>query len=669
MLTREEAKSRLAEWQLLQHENRVATAVRELPASLRDTAEWLLDLNEDDEPRGRQGSYYRRAKKSRTAAIAFDRMSAKQRKKVFDILAPSLAPALEDAWQLIKKLPYQGGSDRRAFRAPHQPVLAAAVQASFLEFMAEVCGRYPASRLTAPWLASWTPHLDIPNETMGILLAAVLNRDSAESGEVFEILRQSLTNQHEIGGMGAHVLKAFLLSNREDGWELVEKTLLAAQRQEGLRQSILESIDESHPTAFRRMLRLILYHDLTRFSATVRAIDVWFGNLWSATSIGVFNKMLAQTVSMLEDPAAQEQALSGQDAQAAFLALWCAAIEDADASIPMAEKLLSSNSVELRYVAVVHLTSLKLKSATKAVSPALDDEDLRVAVRSLAGLSYGGDEETENSLGGERFERLERLVDRLPAKAITLKPLVWPWTGTNIKQAQVSVWLLETLGNRPAMRLIPHLEKMDASTRLQAIARLIATEPWDAATRRAVMDLAGDSSAPVRDLALAALIKRAVGEQGLTLEELSRFADYLTRKSSDLRCGILELLVQQEDAKVLSVAQRLLAARNSLQRVAGLELLRELTEARRLAPECKQLADSYRSRRFKLSSEEQSHLASILSEQKQSASLADALGSWIRRNERPGGAARFEAPLYHASRCRLSALARSACASESRNDH
>src|SRR3712207_9483814 len=77
--------------------------------------------------------------------------------------------------------------------------------------------------------------------------------------------------------MGRHVSAALLGSEREDGWELVERLLLAAQRQEGLRQAVLEGVDEAHPQAFRRMLALILEHGLTRFSATVRALDVWFG--------------------------------------------------------------------------------------------------------------------------------------------------------------------------------------------------------------------------------------------------------------------------------------------------------------------------------------------------------------------------------------------------------
>lgn len=81
------------------------------------------------------------------------------------------------------------------------------------------------------------------------------------------------------------------------------------------------------------MLRLILDHDLVRFSATVRAIDVWFGHFWAAATPSIFKKMLAQLIEFLDDPDARQKALAGKHAEAAFLALWSMATEDLLATI------------------------------------------------------------------------------------------------------------------------------------------------------------------------------------------------------------------------------------------------------------------------------------------------------------------------------------------------
>jgi hypothetical protein len=128
------------------------------------------------------------------------------------------------------------------------------------------------------WFAAWTPYLHYyAADTLGILFAAAINQNDALGQTIFDSLLASANGNHEIGAMGRHVTRALLIANREDGWDFIERLLLAAQRQEGLRQTILETIDEAHPIAFRRMVRLIVEHNLTRFSATIRALDVWFG--------------------------------------------------------------------------------------------------------------------------------------------------------------------------------------------------------------------------------------------------------------------------------------------------------------------------------------------------------------------------------------------------------
>ena len=105
--------------------------------------------------------------------------------------------------------------------------------------MVALCRRYKSEAFTPVWLATWAAHVSAGymgvDRELGPLLSAMLNESTAEADEVFEILRQSLSGQHEIAGVGHHTYAALLLSNRPAAWELVEKTLLAAQRQEGLR--------------------------------------------------------------------------------------------------------------------------------------------------------------------------------------------------------------------------------------------------------------------------------------------------------------------------------------------------------------------------------------------------------------------------------------------------
>ncbi len=622
MLKPEQAAAQLAQWKLPEEENRFAKEMEKLSPAARQIAEamWGNDLG--------PYQYEERQKRHQEATRKIDKISDNHRQELFTLLSPNLAPALAAAWEMLKSTPYQISYTRKAFRVPARPGMTVNKRFTWLLLLGRLASEYPADVLTPKWLATWATHLSGGHQAeIGILLAAILNDEQhPEAGEIFEILRESLNNRHEIGAMGRHVTTAFLMSNQKDGWELIEKTLLAAQRQEGLRQSILEAIDESHPEAFRRMLRLVLDEDLIRFAATVRAVDVWFDNLWAAGSNGVIKNMLTQVVEYLEDPSRADKALAGKDPQAAFLALWCQATVDAHHSISSAEKLLSHKSVEMRYIAAKHLRNLSLDASAIPLIKALEDEDLRVALLGVGTAAYSmdGDEEDGEATVREdddRFEKLEKLLDRLPVKPEKLKPLVWPWTEIQVKRSDVAYHLLPALGKRPAIRLLPHLEKMEGPGRWRAVRHMIDTKPWDAATRAAIVELVGDAASDTRDTALNALKELVLDEK-----EVIQLESLLTRKAADLRRNILELILKLPDAEALASTARLLAGKDANQRLAGLEILRLMTDKKRSVPACRAQATSYTAARKKVSKEEQSHLDEIAKDKVAVATLDDALG-------------------------------------------
>src|SRR5262249_29093534 len=213
-------------------------------------------------------------------------------------------------------------------------------------------------------------------------------------------------------------------------WEFIEKLLLAAQRQEGLRQVVLESIDEAHPEAFRRMLRLILDQNLLRFSACVRAVDVWLELNFSTLTPRAVRKVVEQALRFLEDDAARAEALRAGDGQAVYLALWALAFSDAAQAVPVAAGLLKDADVGRRFAALTLLQQLKLTVTRPAFLSALDDADLRVVTTAVEALT---DEELCALPPGTKppddglFERVEKLLERLPESPTELEPLVWPW--------------------------------------------------------------------------------------------------------------------------------------------------------------------------------------------------------------------------------------------------
>ena len=317
-------------------------------------------------------------------------------------------------------------------------------------------------------------------DAFGILFAAAIDQgDELGQRIIVQILLDSAQGEHEIGAMGRHITRGLLVANRPEGWEFVERLLLAAQRQEGLRQTILETIDEAHPIAFERMLRLIVAENLTRFSAVIRAIAVWFGFGLESLNEKLAKQILTQVSELLGDETVRQDALESSNPQTVYLALWSFGFRDAIAAINLAVPLLQHSEPTHRFVAVHFLTQLDVTPARLALIEAINDPDLRVATHAVQAFQYCSDEMMTIS---EVFEQLENNLLRFPEKP-KISTIVWDWMRLESSQELVATAMVNHLGTRSPKRLIPFLSVMDVYKRQEVAQLLAAVQPWDAEIR------------------------------------------------------------------------------------------------------------------------------------------------------------------------------------------
>ena len=560
----------------------------------------------------------------------FQGLSPGEWKRVIATLVPQVAPSAEAACNSLALRPYQDGITRKPFRCPRSPVTLADVRGRWLLHIAFLLGEYDADirwvAERAAYLASWSGGTDV-----GWLLAGAIDVGDSTGQEVQEILTASALGQHETGQMGRHVTQALMSCNRPDAWEFVERLLLSAQRQEGLRQTILESVDESHPQAFRRMLRLILDENLSRFSSVVRAADTWFGFMWDGASGIKIDDLLKRVLLFLEDSSARSAALGDADAETVYLALWCIAFEDIDAAIDPASSLLAAPSVEIRFVATHFLAQALWSSALPPLVSALADPDLRVAARALDSFAV---DMTARVDGDRLFSQLEQLMGRMPKRAQTLEALVWPWWKRKIERPQIASALAANASAVPAERLLPYIPDLDPTARARFIRRAAGlhsrweTPAKDAKKRRlspaeraVALELLGDGSAEVRQAAFEAL-----RDLPLETDEVDRLIDLLGRKPGDLRSGGLARLRTLGNADLLAAADRLLADPSELRRLAGLELLRDAGETQRASAEVRPRVERYAADHPAITDQERAHVTAVLGERIETAKRDDALG-------------------------------------------
>ncbi len=624
MLKPESARQQLEKLKSKKHLQDRLARLRALPKPLASLAFGLFGKQPDGNYPKEWGD---RAKlqMASTSKLAGD---GRARGRVFTALFPTLVAEVEAGWQLLARLPYTLGYNRRAFRAPGRPELYHGKRQAYLGCLIDCVAPLQDHTLTPDWLAAWAVHLGWQTDDLGYLFAGLIDAGGATASSVLAILKDSAANRHEIGGPGGHATRGLLCCARPDAWEFVEKLLLAGQRQEGLRQTILEAVDEAHPEAFRRLLNIVLDQDLIRFASVVRAAGVWLGAAEEAENPKKVKADLQAIRDMLANPPARQKAIAKGDAVSAYRALWATAFEDAEAALKAATSLVKDKNPARRFAAAKLAWETGLPEAARVILPLLQDADLRLV--SLA-VHYAGqlarsdeDDGIAAPLPANLFEQIEKVIPKLPEKKKELKAPVKDWFVPDIGQGDAAAVLLNCLGDRPAERLLPYLPVMDVYDRVRALAHLCQPRTLTTKVRQTLLAIAGEPNRYVREAALTYLKKSKLAE-----DEVQTLEGYLTRKTADFRRSIFELLLNRGDKLVLGTIDRLLGAGDANCRAAGIELSRRMVDDERSAEVIRAKLRTYCDAKGKrLAAAEAAAIEIVLNPAARPPTLADGLGTF-----------------------------------------
>ena len=583
MLTAEEAAARLATLHDPAWREPAARRVAALPRPLREPAGALLSAGPATADREAAAAHRDR---QLAAAATLDELSTKERGELLSALHPGLGQALARWWTDGQQRPYLRGWTRKAFRILGSPQVTRPVRLDELTHLLSLAGPYDAD---PAWLAIWGGYQLAPGQyrafrqrMVGDLLAAAIDLGGPAADETLAALLQIGNGEHPTGMMGRHVIVALLGAGRPEGWEFTERLLLAAQRQEGLRQSILESADEGHPAAFDRMLAVVLDNKLLRFAAAVRAAGVWLGFGADVTQIPLVEQRVRALAAYRADQAQRAAALASRDPWDAYVALCAGGMRDVTAAISEARALATADDADLRAVAVRFAAATALSSGQELIAGALDDPDVRVAALAAGLLNQ------DALCRPGTFDALARLTGRLPATPREAPGLGVEPAPVPLSRSATAGLLVRAVGDRPVADLLPWLPVMDPSARAR-VARLLTRAgrprasahgaPGDPAEapglpgefRPVIIGLLTDRSPLVRGIAIEALAKACLDPADAPAIEA-----LLTRAASDLRRGALTMLAALPPAAARDSAARLSASKDKRQREAATELRRVL---------------------------------------------------------------------------------------------
>ena len=517
------------------------------------------------------------------------------------LFGKEIAPYVQRVWDSLLAYPYQRWWGRRPFRSKN-PADYTEVQLS------KMCTlhHYYSSGVGVLPIAEQFQYVVYNEDDVEAFFALLLDE---KPDAYYELFKDIFSSEHEIGGVCPVLIKAALITQDTRYRTLVEQLLLAAQLQEGLRQMILESLDETSLASLQHFIGVILEHNLTRFSSVVRAVDVWFGFGWEAPQQSVIKRTLELAQTFLSDRLAAEKAVNSKDNIERYVALWAVGVRSVQQALDLAVKAIQDPQtshegriVTLYFVQQTQITYTDIATYAEAHFGEASDLDYWL----LQNLPKG-------SPSPALFDRMQAVAKTLPKEGKHFEGVGFRWLSFTLKQQEIYRFLIGEANEQQQQRLAAELSEIPVEERqnlLQNVYPVLGrgryyyeseTEkkkkpekyPADSWQRALVRTALNDKAAMVAGIAFDIFKKiPLVHEDILAIEQV------LSRKNKEQRKESVALLIKQPEAVLKDSTSRLIVSKSADQRLAALEILSVLQEEQRLTDYVTEQVEAYRGRKL-----------------------------------------------------------------------
>jgi len=420
-------------------------------------------------------------------------------------------------------------------------------------------------------------------EYNALLCAEIDNGNQAVINQVKDILCSE--NNHS-GIVTYDLLQGIVMSSNTELYELEGKLLLAAKLQEGIRQSIAETMDSGTTEAFIYLFQLIKDNNLQRFSSIKRAIGTWTGLVNESDADRISQKQVELIDKVLNDPSFAETCLDSQDAIEVYLGLWIKGfyrLEDVEkAALPILKQGVKHKiQVLFYYLKATQSNWLQRRLAKQALELYREDHALVAAYLDsyLEGMHLNSYYVAEGKLedyfdSKEEVEKHYNLLKELQANVKTkeeFSPFIFPWNSAELTKQEVTdkmAILVYLSGDKKLVDdICLYFTQMSSYTRRNFI-RMVLNKPSTPIQKETVTKALGDRAEYPRIEAFEVLNKMELDdEQYILIEDTLRF------KAGDMRQNAIKLLLKQKPKQLGATLEHLLTDSVAEKRMAGMDIL------------------------------------------------------------------------------------------------
>ncbi|WP_166925730.1 DUF4132 domain-containing protein [Flavobacterium poyangense] len=545
-----------------------------------------------------------------------------ENKEYYDLLiyffGEENAKYVKNAWDLLPQKIYQSGYNRRSFRAPNNERFLFVNQINFIR-----------SLVSGPFLYNYPNNIyydlsledqirydtEITNPVNQFMLwSAAIDSDN---GTLFQLFEDIIFNKDPRGKVSRNIIKALLNSNKKEAWELVGKLLLAAQRQEGLRQTVLEALDETNVGALQYMIEVIIENKLTRFSSVVRAIDTWTGLGWESEKETTVRNIIQLAADYFANPETLEKAFQSKNNNEVYIALWVQGVLDVEKTVPYLHELLEKGTVEKKCLA--------LKFAGETGDPyiemplyfkALNEDNLQVLaftmshLNSLLNANVVSKYYTDNADYPNFFEKVYALAESTTVKEKVFEGKVFSWLNVKFEKDSLYAAAIYLIGdNKERLELVLNqFEGLSINLRETLTKDILkgfysysyyAMRSDDEEAKKLPTDFQKNFALRIlkdRGESIVASAINVLKNVALNEEELEVFQELFKRKNSNLKKNLTLIILKQEDHNIVLFVNGMLEKGDLEQRMSVLDLMLQLQKSDRLEEKVNEWVKVYAAR-------------------------------------------------------------------------
>ncbi|MFB7141915.1 DUF4132 domain-containing protein [Gottfriedia sp. NPDC056225] len=417
-----------------------------------------------------------------------------------------------------------------------------------------------------------------------------------DNEEIKNALNEIIFGENNTALLSRWMIEGMFKSHKPESYEVLGKLLLAAGLQEGLRQNIVESMDEGTVEGMSYLLQFIIENNLTRFSSIVRGIAVWTGLDFEANNKRIINQFMTNISIALRNEEIRNDWHSEKNVDKLYISLWAKGVYEETDLINEIRHILSNGEHYQKVVAHYFIAQLENESLVYSLlHHHIEQSDFELQAWTITNYPYSCStrynylSEKENkflyykepllndkNVREKQFVYFCNLLENGPKENKVLssnafKQMEITYSPDTIIQILIYLTAYD-LDHNWITKLMDYKKHMATDTRSQFLNYFIVNYD-DQDQKEYLFNALSDRSVIIREEAIKKIKKLKLNDS-----DIPRIESLLALKTPLIRKEAIHLLLKLKEEQLTDSLKRLLSSKKAPQRLGALDIVNQTKE-------------------------------------------------------------------------------------------